>query len=125
MRSTHMRGVLAMAVLLLVVVSMCLSSTMADAKDCKLKKGHSVWRHGGGTFRRVKGTLLWEETNEKGEKQSVFEEKSREGGGLIIHNAEREISILLRDDLAGIQNKGQHGFQQLYQGSWAKLVDCT
>ena len=113
------------ATLLALLLLASLSTSFSEAKLCKLRKGHSVWRHAGGTFRRVRGTLLWEETNDKGEKQSVFEEKSRDGGGLIIYSPEREISILLRDDLAGIQNKGQHGFQQLYQGSWAKLVDCT
>eukprot|EP00758_Cryptobia_borreli_P007958 Tbor_TRINITY_DN5346_c3_g3::TRINITY_DN5346_c3_g3_i1::g.4190::m.4190 len=94
-------------------------------KDCIMKKGTSVWRHAEGTFQREKGTLKWTETNNKGEVQSIFVEVTREKGMLVLRNDERGVAIILKDDVAGIQNKGEQTFQKLYQGTWAKLVDCT
>lgn len=99
--------------------------TAAEARECKVKKGSHVWKHGGGTFRRIKGTLTWEEANEKGEVQGTFQEFAREHEGIILRHEERGVNILLRNDMAAIQNKGQRNYQQLYGGSWLKTVDCT
>lgn len=111
--------------LVAVAVAVAGSFSLAEARECKVKKGSHVWKHAGGTFRRIKGTLNWEEANEKGEGHTVFTEVTRENDNLVIRNEERGVNILLRNDMAGIQNKGQNGYQQLYAGSWLKTVDCT
>ena len=110
---------------LLLVLATAFCATPADAKDCKILNKHLVWKHAGGTFRKLRGTNTWVEYNKEGNEGSRFSEKMVEGDQVVIHDPARELSILLRGDLAGIQNKGEQNYQQLYAGGWTRTVDCT
>ena len=111
----------------LLLVALCAGH--AAAKQCRpSSESHSVWKHEGGMFKRQPNGKDWVEYNKEGEPGSTFTEKMKEGAStIVIHDNDREIDILLRDDLAGLRNKdGEEGkFQQLYQGSWMKVLDCT
>mmetsp|Transcript_80259 Transcript_80259/g.93722 ORF Transcript_80259/g.93722 Transcript_80259/m.93722 type:complete len:123 (+) Transcript_80259:73-441(+) len=108
----------------MMVAVMCVG--WVDGRTCKVGKSHSAWKHGGGTFRKTApGSLEWIEYDGNGVAGSSFMEELKEGDQIVITNAERGISILLRNDLAGIRNKGEHNFQQLYQGGWMRVADCT
>eukprot|EP00759_Apiculatamorpha_spiralis_P015398 PhF_6_TR22051/c0_g1_i1/m.31297 len=98
---------------------------LTEAKKCSVSSDPRVWAHDKGQFRHVRGTNKWVEMNDKNEVVSTFLEEQRAGSQIVIGSTEREISILLQSDLAGIRNKGQHNFQQLYGGSWLKIADCT
>ncbi|CUG90241.1 membrane-associated protein, putative [Bodo saltans] len=123
MRLTCMSALLLVAALLLAVLG---TPTSVDANLCKVGKSNSAWKHGGGIFRR-KGpkSIEWTEYDNDGKAGSDFVEETREGDQLVITNQVRGISILLRHDLAGIRNRGEQQFQQLYQGGWMKVADCT
>ena len=109
------------------VIALLIAAAAVEAKDCKVLNKHLVWKHAGGTFRKIRGTNMWVEYNKEGQEGARFSEKMVEGEQVVITDAKRGVSILLRGDLAGIQNKGeQEGqFQQLYGGGWTKTVDCT
>jgi hypothetical protein len=111
------------AVLLLLVLG---TSTRVEANLCKVGKSNAAWKHNGGIFRR-KGlkSIEWTEYDNDGKPGSDFVEETREGDQIVITNHARGISILLRHDLAGIRNRGEQQFQQLYQGGWLKVADCT
>lgn len=116
----HWSTAIAAAILLIALAS------IVEAKDCRITNAVSAWKHGGGSFKREGNTKNWVEYNDKGIPGTRFEESQREGPStLVLFDPKREIHILLRDDLAGIRNKGEHQFQQLYQGHWLKTVDCT
>lgn len=106
------------AVLLLAVMGV-------TAKPCRLDSSSQVWKHNKGSFKRQKGTTNWVEHDENGAPGSKFVQTQTEGSSIVIFDKEREVSILLREDLAGIRGKGEGQFQQLYQGSFVKSVDCT
>lgn len=108
------------------ILAIVLCTVTVDANLCKVGKSNSAWKHNGGIFRR-KGpkSIEWVEYDNDGKAGSDFVEETREGDQLVIGNQERGISILLRHDLAGIRNRGEHQFQQLYQGGWMKVADCT
>lgn len=111
--------------LLAAIAVVALLAVLADAKDCKLLNMNLVWKHGGGSFRKLRGTNTWVEYSKDGHEGTRFSEKLVEGDQVVIYDPTRELSILLRGDLAGIQNKGEQNFQQLYGGGWTKTVDCT
>ena len=115
----HASLVLVAAVLLAVLPA------AADARDCKMGKSGHVWKHEKGTFKRVLGTKTWHEYNENNEKGGEFKQTLIEGSSYVLHNKDRNVDVLLREDLAGIRNKGEQQFQQLYGGSFVKTVDCT
>lgn len=111
-----------MRLLVLLSLLVCLISS----KACRVTKSNSAWKHAGGSFRRKSsGSLEWIEYDGEGKAQSEFVEETREGDQLVITSHQRGISILLRHDLAGIRNRGEHQFQQLYQGHWMRVADCT
>ena len=107
------------------VLLACSFFLTADARTCRTLKAKNAWKHQGGTFRKVPRTLIWMEYDNKGIATSEFHEEMREGDQVVITSEARGISLLLRGDLAGIRNRGEHNFQQLYQGHWMKMVDCT
>ena len=111
------------AILLVVLLAMC--ATAVDGRTCRTLKAKNAWKHQGGTFRKVPRTLTWTEYDNKGIALSEFTEEMREGEQVVITSEARGISLLLRGDLAGIRNRGEQNFQQLYQGHWMKMVDCT
>jgi hypothetical protein len=116
-----MRASIAISATILLLITMS-----AGAKECKLKKSKTAWKHQGGSFRKEGGgSLNWIEYDGEGKPGSTFVEELREGDQVVIRNDERSIAILLRGDLAGIRNKGEHNFQQLYQGHWMQVADCT
>merc|ERR1711991_720670 len=87
--------------------------------------GRAVWRHEKGSFKRLPNGRDWQEMNADGTTGSLFRQVHQEGTAIVIRNDEREIELLLRDDVCGIKNKGEQQFQQLYPGGWARIVDCT
>lgn len=110
---------------LLVIALFLLSDCTVSGKLCRTLKARTAWKHAGGTFRKVLRTTSWIEYDNKGNAGSEFLEELKEGEQLVITNEARGISILLRSDLAGIRQRGEHNFQQLYGGGWMKMVDCT
>jgi hypothetical protein len=99
----------------------------ADARLCVPSKTATMWRHGGGTFKRTPGSAAeWREySKENVPNDSKFRQVHVEGTSIIIQDDERNVQVLLREDLAGIRNVGEPQFQQLYQGEFVKVVDCT
>lgn len=102
-----------------VLVALCVG------KECRPGPERQVWKHEKGTFKSVAGTKQWQEYNSDGTLGTLFRQIHQEGTAIVIRNDEREIELLLRDDLCGIKNKGESQFQQLYSGGWLKIVDCT
>ena len=109
-------------VIILVALGM---SVPSECKRCSVTSDPRVWVHDNGQFRHLKNTNKWVEMNDKNEVVSTFEEEQRVDMQIVIGSREREVSILLQGDLAGIRNKGQQNFQQLYGGGWVKVADCT
>ena len=108
---------------LLVVCAMLALCT--SAKECKPGPDRHVWKHEKGSFRKQPNGRDWQEVNNDGTLGSLFRQIHQEGTAVVIRNDEREVELLLRDDLCGIKNKGEQQFQQLYGGSWVRIVDCT
>jgi hypothetical protein len=102
-------------------------SLFVRAKECRIDATSTVWKHAKGSFKKTRGTNEWVEYNENGEAGAKFVHQMTEGSSIVVLDKDRDVSVLLRDDLAGIRNNknGEHQFQQLYQGSWVKTVDCT
>ncbi len=115
-----MRALLAVLVALVVVLSLG-----AAGKECRPGPERAVWRHEKGSFKRLPNGRDWQEMNADGTTGSLFRQVHQEGTAIVIRNDEREIELLLRDDVCGIKNKGEQQFQQLYPGGWARIVDCT
>jgi hypothetical protein len=84
-----------------------------------------VWKHAQGSFKKMPNGRDWQEVNNDGTLGSSFRQIHEEGSSIVIRNDEREVELLLRDDLCGIKNKGESQFQQLYPGSWIQILDCT
>jgi hypothetical protein len=116
---------LAFSVIVLLLLLLLLAPEGAHARNCRTLKAKNAWKHQGGTFRKLPRTLTWVEYDGKGIATSEFTEELREGDQVVITSQSRGISLLLRGDLAGIRNRGEQNFQQLYQGHWMKMVDCT
>ena len=108
-----------------VLVCLTLLVLAACAKECRSGADRMVWKHEKGTFKNIPGTKNWQEHNNDGTLGSLFRQIHQEGTSIVIRNDEREVELLLRDDLCGIKNKGEGQFQQLYPGGWVKIVDCT
>ena len=110
----------------LVLVLLCALFTAATVgKECKPGPERQVWTHENGSFRKQPNGRDWQEMNNDGTLGSLFRQIHQEGTSIVIRNDEREIELLLRDDLCGIKNKGEEQFQQLYGGGWVRIVDCT
>lgn len=111
---------------LLVAVSII----FVDAKMCRESKSSSIWKHAGGSFKKV-GPNTWKEFNDKNiPTPDVFEQVLTEGTAVVIHDKRRDLQILLKDDVAGVKNseairRNDPNFQQLYAGSFIKVMDCT
>ena len=101
----------------------------AEAKLCRESPSSSVWKHEKGSFKRV-GPKQWKEFNDKNVPNAeTFTEVLREGSSIVIGDAKRGVEILLKEDIAGIKQRGDGqaagNFQQLYKGSFLRVVDCT
>lgn len=117
--------------LLVVVAVLALSPSATDAHMCKQSSQAAMWKHGGGSFKKIPGTIKWREYNAKNEPNSdIFEEVLKEGSAIVIHDKKRNVKILLKDDVAGIQHSaqiesGSGNFDKLYGGSFVTVMDCT
>ena len=122
---------LAVAAILVVVVATTMSSSsLVSAKLCKESRSSSIWKHEKGSFKKV-GPKVWKEFNDKNiPSPDEFEQVLTEGTAVVIHDKKRDVQILLKDDVAGIKNadairRGDPNFNQLYSGSFIKVMDCT
>eukprot|EP00008_Paramoeba_atlantica_P015169 CAMPEP_0201495002 /NCGR_PEP_ID=MMETSP0151_2-20130828/51399_1 /ASSEMBLY_ACC=CAM_ASM_000257 /TAXON_ID=200890 /ORGANISM="Paramoeba atlantica, Strain 621/1 / CCAP 1560/9" /LENGTH=103 /DNA_ID=CAMNT_0047883687 /DNA_START=44 /DNA_END=355 /DNA_ORIENTATION=- len=103
-----------------------MSAKNISAATCTLRNEPRLWQHDKGEFRRSRGkSNSWEEINEEGQITSRFTQQQLSGRQVILRNNERDITLVLTEEMAGIRGKGQEQFQQLYAGSWVKIADCT
>lgn len=116
-------AVLSFLAVLVVILAVWFPS-QARANDCRPSSSY-IWKHNGGTFRKIVGSPTWVEYNANGEPGAKFQQIQEENEQIIILDPERNVQILLRHDLAGIKNADQQQFNQLYQGSFLKTYDCT
>jgi hypothetical protein len=113
------------AVVLCALLAVALLPAGAAAKECQMGRSGDFWKHEKGSFKRVRGTKTWHEYNAENEKGGEFKQIQTEGTAFVLHSKDRNVDILLREDLAGIRNKGEQQFNQLYGGAFLKSVDCT
>ncbi|CCW70350.1 unnamed protein product [Phytomonas sp. Hart1] len=117
------QGVIHMSLILILLVMISGSSILANR--CVAKDTMTVWKHDKGLFRKPKHSNIWLEYNSNYELVATFKEISRSPEGIIMHDDERGLSILLRSDVSGIKTEEEANFQQLYHGSFTKVADCS
>jgi hypothetical protein len=124
-----MRALTFLLLVAVMAVLMSYPSSVVDAKVCAPTNQALAWKHGGGYFQKLRSPAdsgEWVEYDNKNGPGTRFTEILREGNQVVLYNPDRNVKILLRDDLAGIaQGKDEQQFQQLYQGTWMKVLDCT
>ena len=129
-----------LVVALLLAVTILSNLVPVEAREC-VKRGGSqskvLWKHAEGHFKRVRfnsdGKSVWSEVDKEGKITSIFVEKFKEpSGGIVIHNSERNVDILLRPDIAALRTPKNEGpvaqdgdFSVLYHGGWINILDCT
>jgi len=119
----------ARASVLLALIAVAIGCCMRDAnaKLCVESLSSAIWKHNDGSFKKV-GPKTWREFNGKNEPNAeTFEEVLKEGTSIVIHDKARDVQVLLKEDVAGIKQGGDIGgnFNQLYQGGFLKVMDCT
>ncbi|RNF08496.1 hypothetical protein TraAM80_02722 [Trypanosoma rangeli] len=123
MRQSSFFGVLCCGLLLflLLAASVC----TVEAKECTVKKGMRAWKYDGGSFLRDGQSITWHEMDKKGVRLASFTEVTRQEGQVLLHDAKRNMDLLLRSDLCAVRHSGEENFRQLYAGKFMKTVDCT
>lgn len=123
-----------MVLVALVVLLLVFSGAPAEAKDCKTLKNGGVWKHSAGMFRRVlskpaigtaKPEYIWNEYDDKGQLITVFREVRRAQRQALLANDEHGVEVLLQNEVCALKQAGSNQFQQLYQGSFVRFIDCT
>ncbi|CCW62948.1 unnamed protein product [Phytomonas sp. EM1] len=102
-----------------------ISASTVLANRCVAKDAMTVWKHDKGIFRKAKHSNIWSEYNASYELITSFREEKRSQDGVIIHNDESGVSILLRHDICGFKALEESNFQQLYHGSFMRVADCS
>lgn len=121
-----------LCVLLLLGLVAVTAVPVVTAKNCEARNTLSVWKHGGGMFRRMpspgaRGTFVWKEFDNSWNVLATFQESMRDVAQqqVVLVDKERGVSILLRTDVCGIRQTDEQQFQKLYGGTWMRVVDCT
>ncbi len=115
---------------LLIVLLSC-AMQQAAANMCVPTDESIMWKHSKGSFKRQPGTKNWREYNERNEASGdFFVESLREGTAVVIHEKKRNVKVLLKEGVAGIQhsdavNRNDGNFNQLFSGDFVKVMDCT
>jgi hypothetical protein len=115
------------------LAALSLAVLSVDARMCTQAAQSSVWKHDKGSFKRMPGTNPpeWREYDSNNvPSKDVFVESLREGTAIVIHDKKRNIKVLLKDGVAGLQNseavnRNDGNFAQLYAGNFVVVMDCT
>eukprot|EP00995_Heteronema_vittatum_P009234 NODE_4533_length_573_cov_69.646947_g3292_i0.p2 GENE.NODE_4533_length_573_cov_69.646947_g3292_i0~~NODE_4533_length_573_cov_69.646947_g3292_i0.p2 ORF type:complete len:116 (+),score=43.15 NODE_4533_length_573_cov_69.646947_g3292_i0:152-499(+) len=107
---------------LLLAFAVLALAALCDAKHCR-RMARNTWEHDKGSFE--KEGAEWIEYNDQRETVAKFMQTMDNGNQVVLHDRKRQLSIVLQDGIAGVNNDGGSQYQQLYKGHFAQGFDCS
>eukprot|EP01063_Lacrimia_lanifica_P015174 TRINITY_DN21995_c0_g1_i1.p2 TRINITY_DN21995_c0_g1~~TRINITY_DN21995_c0_g1_i1.p2 ORF type:complete len:118 (+),score=50.44 TRINITY_DN21995_c0_g1_i1:57-410(+) len=110
--------------LLCLCVALALLAAPVAGKTCRVRTRNELWKHGKGKFANTQGPH-WAEYDRDGNEIGKYKMVQSVQQQVVLEDKERNMRILLNEELAGIAHGDEQQFTHLHNGEWQKVVDCT